>query len=99
MLSNYLKTAIRNLWKNKTFSFINVAGLSYDGYVVKKSSEGGARLPHFIHYMWATVSHLFGFQRFSPLKPAVLNTCLQFLIRGASLNQSPFLYALSLIHP
>ena len=42
--------------------FINVAGLSYDGYVVKKSSEGGAHLPHFIHYMWATVSHLFGFQ-------------------------------------
>ena len=28
MIKNYLKTAIRNLWKNKTFSFINVAGLA-----------------------------------------------------------------------
>ena len=28
MLKNYLKTAVRNLWKNKTFSFINVAGLA-----------------------------------------------------------------------
>ncbi len=28
MLKNYLKTAFRNLVKNKTFSFINIAGLS-----------------------------------------------------------------------
>ena len=28
MFKNYLKTAWRNLWKNKTFSFINIAGLS-----------------------------------------------------------------------
>src|SRR6476659_285351 len=28
MLRNYLKIAIRNLWKNKTFSFINIAGLA-----------------------------------------------------------------------
>src|SRR6185436_9377515 len=28
MLKNYLKIAIRNLWKNKVFSFINIAGLA-----------------------------------------------------------------------
>src|ERR1700750_347989 len=28
MLRNYLKTAWRNLWKNKTYSFINIAGLA-----------------------------------------------------------------------
>ena len=28
MIKNYFKTAWRNLWKNKTFSFINVAGLA-----------------------------------------------------------------------
>jgi putative ABC transport system permease protein len=28
MLRNYLKIAVRNLWKNKTFSFINIAGLA-----------------------------------------------------------------------
>lgn len=28
MLKNYITIAIRNLWKNKVFSFINVAGLS-----------------------------------------------------------------------
>jgi len=28
MLKNYFKTAWRNLMKNKTFSFINIAGLS-----------------------------------------------------------------------
>src|SRR4051812_3325174 len=28
MIKNYLKTAWRNLMKNKTFSFINIAGLS-----------------------------------------------------------------------
>ncbi len=28
MLQNYLKVAIRNLWRYKTFSFINIAGLS-----------------------------------------------------------------------
>src|SRR5436190_19003745 len=28
MLRNYLKIAIRSLWKNKTFSFINIAGLA-----------------------------------------------------------------------
>jgi putative ABC transport system permease protein len=28
MIRNYLKVAIRNLWKNKTFSFINIAGLA-----------------------------------------------------------------------
>jgi putative ABC transport system permease protein len=27
MIKNYFKTAWRNLWKNKTFSFINIAGL------------------------------------------------------------------------
>jgi putative ABC transport system permease protein len=28
MLSNYLKTALRNLWKKKSFSFINIVGLA-----------------------------------------------------------------------
>lgn len=28
MLKNYLKTALRNLWRNRTFSLINVVGLS-----------------------------------------------------------------------
>jgi len=28
MFKNYFKTAWRNLWKNKTFSFINIAGLA-----------------------------------------------------------------------
>ncbi|MFN2458373.1 MAG: ABC transporter permease [Chitinophagaceae bacterium] len=28
MLKNYLKTALRNLWRNKTYSFLNVLGLS-----------------------------------------------------------------------
>lgn len=28
MFRNYLKTALRNLWKNKTNSFLNIAGLS-----------------------------------------------------------------------
>jgi putative ABC transport system permease protein len=28
MIKNYFKTAWRNLWKNKVFSFINIAGLS-----------------------------------------------------------------------
>lgn len=28
MLKNYLKTTLRNLWKNKTYSFINIIGLA-----------------------------------------------------------------------
>src|ERR1700759_5262285 len=28
MFRNYLKTALRNLWKNKVFSFINIMGLA-----------------------------------------------------------------------
>lgn len=28
MLKNYIKTALRNLWRNKTFSIINILGLS-----------------------------------------------------------------------
>src|SRR6478735_10815885 len=28
MFSNYFKIAFRNLWKNKAFSFINIAGLA-----------------------------------------------------------------------
>ena len=28
MFRNYFKAAIRNLWKNKTFSFINITGLA-----------------------------------------------------------------------
>jgi hypothetical protein len=28
MLKNYLKTALRNLWRNKAFSFINIMGLA-----------------------------------------------------------------------
>src|SRR6187399_496270 len=28
MIKNYLKTAFRNLWRNKNFTFINVAGLA-----------------------------------------------------------------------
>src|SRR5882757_6713896 len=28
MLTNYFKTMIRNLWKNKTFSFLNIFGLA-----------------------------------------------------------------------
>ena len=28
MIKNYFKTAFRNLWQNKTFSFLNIAGLA-----------------------------------------------------------------------
>src|SRR5215813_3966745 len=28
MIKNYFKTAWRNLWKNKVYSFINIAGLA-----------------------------------------------------------------------
>jgi putative ABC transport system permease protein len=28
MLKNYLKTALRNLWKYKSFSFMNIASLA-----------------------------------------------------------------------
>ena len=28
MFKNYFKTAVRNLWKHKTFSFINIIGLT-----------------------------------------------------------------------
>ena len=28
MFKNYFKTAVRNLWKNKVFSFINILGLA-----------------------------------------------------------------------
>jgi len=28
MFRNYLKTAVRNLWKNKAFSLINIMGLA-----------------------------------------------------------------------
>src|SRR5204863_6399260 len=28
MIQNYLKTAFRNLWKNKTYSFLNIFGLA-----------------------------------------------------------------------
>src|SRR5216110_2548367 len=28
MLGNYFKTAFRNLWKNKTYSFLNIFGLA-----------------------------------------------------------------------
>ncbi|HKG69171.1 MAG TPA: ABC transporter permease, partial [Segetibacter sp.] len=28
MLKNYFKTTIRNLWKNKTYSFLNIFGLA-----------------------------------------------------------------------
>src|SRR6478609_5484260 len=29
MIKNYFKTALRNLWKNRTFSTINIFGLSF----------------------------------------------------------------------
>jgi putative ABC transport system permease protein len=28
MFKNYIKVALRNLWKNKTFSAINIVGLA-----------------------------------------------------------------------
>jgi len=28
MFRNYLKTSIRNLWKNRGYSFLNIAGLA-----------------------------------------------------------------------
>jgi putative ABC transport system permease protein len=28
MIKNYFKTTFRNLWKNKTYSFINIIGLA-----------------------------------------------------------------------
>src|SRR5215208_1579468 len=28
MLKNYLKTALRNIWKNKTYGFLNIFGLA-----------------------------------------------------------------------
>jgi hypothetical protein len=28
MFKNYLKTAWRNLWRNKTYSFLNIFGLA-----------------------------------------------------------------------
>lgn len=42
--------------------FINVAGLSYDGYVVKRLSDSPSRMPSLIHYMWATLRYLFQFE-------------------------------------
>jgi len=57
MLKNYLKIAFRNLWKNKAFSSINIAGLALgltcslfiflwvqDEYSVDASFKDGARL-------------------------------------------------------
>ncbi|MCW3092853.1 MAG: macB 22 [Ferruginibacter sp.] len=57
MFKNYLKTALRNLWKNKAFSFINVMGLALgltcsllimlwvnDEYNVDAFHKNGARL-------------------------------------------------------
>ena len=28
MIRNYIKTALRNLWKNRTYGFLNMAGLA-----------------------------------------------------------------------
>jgi putative ABC transport system permease protein len=28
MIKNYLKAALRNLWRSKSFSFLNIAGLA-----------------------------------------------------------------------
>ena len=28
MFSNYLKSYLRNLWKNRTYTFLNIAGLA-----------------------------------------------------------------------
>src|SRR5918993_4236322 len=57
MLKNYLKTALRNIWKNKAFSFINIMGLALglacsllimlwvtDEYKVDAYHENGDRL-------------------------------------------------------
>ena len=57
MLKNYLKTAFRNLWKNKAFSFINIMGLALglacsllimlwvsDEYKVDAFHKNGSRL-------------------------------------------------------
>ena len=57
MLKNYLKTALRNLWRNKAFSFINIMGLALglacsmlimlwvsDEYKVDAFHENGPRL-------------------------------------------------------
>ena len=57
MIKNYLKTALRNLWKNKAFSLINILGLAlgmacsllimlwvYDEYRVDSFHKNGARL-------------------------------------------------------
>ena len=33
MLKNYIKTAFRNLWKNKTYSFLNIFGLAVRYYL------------------------------------------------------------------
>jgi len=57
MIKNYLKTALRNLWKNKAFSFINIMGLALglacsllimlwvsDEYKVDAFHKNGSRL-------------------------------------------------------
>ena len=57
MIKNYLKTAFRNLWKNKAFSFINIMGLALglacsllimlwvsDEYKVDAFHKNGSRL-------------------------------------------------------
>jgi putative ABC transport system permease protein len=57
MIKNYLKTAFRNLWKNKAFSFINIMGLALglacsllimlwvaDEYKVDTFHKNGSRL-------------------------------------------------------
>ena len=57
MFKNYLKTAFRNLWKNKAFSFINIMGLALglacsllimlwvsDEYKVDAFHKNGSRL-------------------------------------------------------
>ncbi|MDB5022355.1 MAG: MacB-like core protein [Mucilaginibacter sp.] len=39
MIKNYLKVAWRNLVKNKAHTFINIAGLSYEGRLKNPSNH------------------------------------------------------------
>jgi hypothetical protein len=43
MLKNYLLTAIRNLWRSKAFSFINLTGLAVGGQAINAARSNATR--------------------------------------------------------
>lgn len=52
----------RNDQRDSQRFFINVAGLSYDGYVVKQSAEQSMKHSSSLFYLWAMTRWLFGFK-------------------------------------